>query len=338
MRIFSGVPVPFWDETLTSWLARLSQEQFVNINELQRCFTEYAQSVVGDLDLLYASSGFLDDLPPFLTNGIHRIFELPSVNLTPFNRSNLYCPQCIQLDIANLRTPGWRRAWRIEGACICYHHDRPVLLRRLEEPRFNAFNKSWLAFGEFVASPAAHINVDFALAECSTMKLRTRNRILLHLAARVQHWYQHKVCLGLERRLLPASARFLLYIWLWEDEQTTDVSGVACQYMQPIRGRNRISAPRRSKDCDAIFSTAAVRHLVVAYWFLGIAHGIITEHEAQFIKAVTRSSTLEFPTNIVELSHVGRSTFSSDTMQLIRYEAMTALSAAELQQVEWTLA
>lgn len=265
MKLLKGVPSPFWDETFTSWLARLCHEQFLSERDLQEVFQEHAHSVSSDLDLLSGSSVFVSELPECFAARIPHYFAMPTTCLTAFERSNLYCPTCIELDIAKLRAPGWRRSWRVEGSCVCTLHDRPVLLCRLEESRFNVFNKSWLAFSEYSASPAVHLELDFALDLGPGMRPRTINQMILHLTGRVQVWYQRRVCGGREPHLHPAAARFLLYFWLWEDESSKDVTGLARQYVQPSRGYRRSSKKRRSKGANAIFATAPVRHLAVAY-------------------------------------------------------------------------
>lgn len=337
MTIFNGVPSSFWGESFSSWLVRLTQEKFMNERALQTCFVEHAACVGGDLDLLSTVSAFIEELPSSIANEIRYVFSTPDLPLAPFNRSNLYCPRCIQCDVENCRTPGWRLAWRAHGACVCLHHDEPVLLRRLENARYNVFNRSWLAFGEFVASPAAHLSVDFALMGSAYTNPITRNRILLHLTARVQRWYQNRVALGLEGRLLPAAARFLLYLWLWENERASEVAGFARLYIQQLRGKSLVSSPRAGKAFDTIYAMAPVRHLAVAYWLLGIAYGVINEYEAQFIKAVIRSDSLEFPTNRSELNLKGLIVFNKETLEVIRGEAVAKLDALELQQISWAL-
>lgn len=337
MKTFSNTARPFWDETLTSWLARLAQEGFVGEDELRTCFSRFAQTVDGELDQLSGCDGFLAALPVGLRRGVRGAFELPNLDLTPVDHSSLYCSRCIELDISAMRTPGWRASWRIQGACVCCKHDRPVLLRRLEHLRFSIFNKAWLAFEEYTSSPASRLDVDFALVGPIGRDLKIRNQKLLHLLARVQRWYQEKVCFELEPHLHLEAARFLLYVWLWEGEQNTRASGFARQYTHPLRQQERNVAPHRGKTLDVLFETVDVKHAAVAFWLLGVAYGIISEQEAQFIKSATHSATLVFPTNRFEIQFASKACFATETLHLIQKEARVALSEVSFRQIKWML-
>ncbi|RIZ40649.1 TniQ family protein [Pseudomonas putida] len=337
MTVFSGLPKPFYDETFSSWLHRVADQQFLDQELMLECIKKFAPDVQGDHDALYASPGFVSCFAEELRRGIRDAFVLPDAQLLLFKTSNVYCPRCLQEDIAADRAPGWRRSWRVQAVCVCLLHDHPVLLRRLEEPRFNAINKPWLAFQEYVKSPTARLQTDFAITQSFASTAPQKNRILLHLAARTQRWYSEVVSLGLEPRLSLKAARFLIYFWLWDDAYRQNVNGFARQYIRPLRGGGLSAAPRTGLGVQKIFERVEIVHVAVAFWMLGIGYGVISEKEAGLIQSYTYSRSTVFPASAEAVASAGRRCFSAETLAAIREEAVRELTEQEYYEIAWAI-
>jgi hypothetical protein len=337
VSLFSGVPAPLYDETLSSWLVRLARDGFIDDYLLHKFFEKYSGEVAGDLDALYRCPKFIENISRHISVGLKSGFRMPDLPLMPLHLSIHYCPACLEADIANNKAPGWRRSWRVLGACVCSLHSRPVLLQRVDRPRPSVFNKAWIAFDEFVRSPASHLDVNFAFYDGFTSNHALRNRFILRLTQRVQRWYQTTVCTGRDPRLSHRAAWFLLCLWLWEGGRFERAFGFARLYVKAPGLHIPNPAFDNPEKIHYLFHRASVQQVAVAYWLLGISQGIISEKEASYIKEVTYSPTMIFPTSLQEIRLESQRVFTVETLEVIRAKAKTFLGQPGRGQIDWVL-
>jgi len=337
MPVCSRLLSPIYDETLSSWLARLVLGSFVDRAAIKAHIKAHLLEMSGDIDALVASERFTHQFDAFFNIRSASIFRLPETPLLMFDSSTVYCPECLCGDVASNHAPAWRRFWRVQGAAVCFRHESPVLLRRVQETRLSYENKAWVAFEEYVGSPAMRLQVNFALSSSSSHVALAENRFLLRLVARSQQWLNAQVRRGDIPELTFSSARFLMYLWLWRDAHRGPISGFASQYFRPISGRKYSSYRSQGLGVDAVFDEAEPIHLCVAYWLLGIAYGVISKHEAELIQAMTRSTTWFFPVDRAEIAERGRVALDKEAFMVARKEASEQLSAVELEQIAWAI-
>lgn len=337
MQMVSGLPHPIYDETLSSWLARLVLGGFVDRPALQKHIKDHLPRVGGDIDTLAINKDFTRQFEPFFSQPCASVFRLTEAPILMFESSTAYCPACLSEDVQNNRAPAWRRSWRVQGSAVCVLHESPVLLIRVQETRLNYVNKAWIAFEEYVGSPAVRLHVNFALSSSSSAVAHAENRFLLGLIKRSQQWLNRAVRRGDVPELSFNSARFLMYLWLWRDAPNGMAPGFANQYFRPLPGRRYPSRKRRGIGVDSVFDDVEPIHLCVAIWLLGIAYGIISTHEAELIKAMTRSTSWLFPTDRAEIAECGRLALDKEAFMVVRDEAGEQLSSLELRQIGWAI-
>ncbi len=337
MPICSRLLSPVYDETLSSWIARLVLGRFVDRAPIQAHIKAHLLGMSGDIDALVVSESFTQQFDAFFSVRSASVFRLPEMPLLMFDSSTVYCPECLCGDVASNHAPAWRRSWRVQGAAVCFLHESPVLLRRVKETRLNYVNKAWVAFEEYVGSPAMRLQVNFALSSSSSHVALAENRFLLRLTVRSQQWLNVQVRRGNISELSFSSARFLMYLWLWRDAGGGVVSGFASQYFRPLSGRRFTRYRSEVLGVDAVFDEAEPIHLCVAYWLLGIAYGVISKHEAELIQAMTRSTTWFFPVDRAEIAECGRAALGKEAVMVARKEASEQLSALELEQIAWAI-
>lgn len=337
MPVCSRLLSPIYDETLSSWLARLVLGSFVDRTAIQEHIKAHVRRVSGDIDALVASESFTQPFEPFFSVHSASVFRLPDTPLLMFDSSTVYCPECLCGDVANNQAPAWRRSWRIQGAAVCLMHESPVLLKRVQEFRLNYVNKAWVAFEEYVGSPAVRLQVNFALSSMNSHAALAENRFLLRLVARTQRWLNLQVRQEKVPEVSFNSARFLMYLWQWRDISGGMISGFASQYFRPFLGGKYRGYGSQGIGVDAMFDEAEPIHLCVAYWLLGIAYGVISKHEADLIQAMTRSTTWLFPVDREEIAERGRVALEKEAFMVARKEANEQLSAIELEQIAWAI-
>lgn len=336
MRRASEVLRPVYGEALSSWFGRLIDAEYIDREVMNQLFAAQYSREGSDLDALYKNCDFMELLDPRLRSIIPGRFELPPHCLSFFS-SDVYCPRCIKSDIAEGRSPAWRAKWRTQGECVCEFHQNPVLLMRLESTRFNYASKGWLAFGEYINSPASRLSIDFSLSTPASRSAITQNKILLHLIGRVQRWIRCMVAKGQVAELSLPACRNLLYIWLWQNVDRAGASGFARQFFRPMRGDVITPSPRKGLGVDKLFDKAEVPHLAVAHLLLGVAYGVISEKEASLIREITFSPAWIFPVNRAEVVSCGLNALGREALEMVRGEVQHALGEKSYQLISWAL-
>lgn len=335
MRMHSGMPRPVYDETLTSWLSRLIDLERLDEVQIGEVVKRLASRTNGDIDALVMCPMLPLVLDPPIYEIVKYRFTWPSSPLLSFEDSDVYCAKCLEADIAAGRAPSWRVSWRIQGICICSSHSSPVLLRRLETSRFTWKNKAWLAFSEYVSSPASRLMVDFAISKSVSHSVVTRNLILLSLIYRAQWWKLTKVDRGQIREISPPAVNGFLYICLWQNVEGTGVSGFARQFFRPLRNGIKTPSAHSGVGVSSLLSQVDMAHLGVAYLMLGISYGIINRKEAELVRNFTFSPSWVFPIDRHEVGLMARQALGSEALMNAHAEIEGSLPKQCFQQIAW---
>lgn len=151
MAFHKGFVTPYNDETLTSWLYRISYQRklrgFVREAVLPTMEITWGGPIIqsADFDFDFSSSFFHSacdylELNPnelkvyFAPENTRRVVDYP--------RRTLFCKKCLVSDIASGQLPGWRKSWCYRDSTYCLFH-RELLNQLTHQP---AASKSWDAF------------------------------------------------------------------------------------------------------------------------------------------------------------------------------------------------
>lgn len=342
MRAFSGLLKPLRDESLASWLSRMSHQHYVDSNfetEILRLGVRDS-SVNGDLDLLYKSSAFLDLFSPAQRPQILAHFGMVESNTVPLGVNDKYCRLCFQNDIRACHTPTWRKSWRMRGASVCVLHDHPVLLSRLIQRPKDLRDRGWQGFQEYLDSPVPRLDVDFALRRASPQGALANNRKLLLLTQRVQRWYQRALCQKAGQDVATGRAgrglQFLMGLWLHQPVFKHLSPGIARAYFHASTSGYPSSDVDQSLTSPQVsIDTASPREIAVAYWLMGIAYGVITQEEGKLINQITRSEVAEFPTTRLQVAAATTRNYLEAGLARMLKEANESLTPDEFQSISW---
>jgi hypothetical protein len=329
---------PLVGETFSSWLSRLSvnAKKSTHLQAIEIFVDQCGQGGL-DPDTLHGvfslRNCFDDDIQGTMNSYFH---ELPPGCL-PYGKSTNYCPECLMSDIETIGLPAWRVSWRQQSMCVCCEHETPVLLLSLSTPHYTPLDKAWRAYCEYVESPSSRLLVSFPLTSNGKQAIED-DAALLKLTARVQNWLTGNLDPAQARSPQKAVVEFLLGVWLCDPSWRT-APGFACSFFFPQRkGNNANLTPSTSfASSPPHYSWAMPRQLAVAYWMLGVAFGVISLDEAEFIRRVCRPYSIPFPVDRSEIKRVGLGVHS----RLVRDElialAEQTFSGEDLEQIIWAL-
>jgi hypothetical protein len=342
VRAFSGLLKPLRDESLASWLSRMSHQHYVDSSfetQILRLGVRDS-SVNGDLDLLYKSSAFLDLFSPAQRPQILAQFGMVESNTVPPGVNDKYCRVCFQNDIRACHTPTWRKSWRMRGASVCVLHDHPVLLSRLIERPKDLRDRGWQGFQEYLDSPLSRLDVDFALRRASPHGAIANNRKLLLLTQRVQSWYQRALCAKAGQEGVAGQAgrclQFLMGLWLHQPVYKQLSPGIARAYFHASTfGYPSLSVDLNLTSPQLSIDTASPREIAVAYWLMGIAFGVISQEEGRLINQITRSEIAEFPTTRLQVAAATTRNYLEPGLAKMLKEANESLTSGEFQAISW---
>lgn len=327
---------PFKNESFSSWVAR---QTFHYRHTADLLLAENLVKLAGkpgvDPDMQYENFDLLRVLSLKDRLFISKRFKTGDTRWGPYDKALNYCPQCFVNDLAAGSSPAWRVTWRAPHSCVCMEHDAPVLLERLSTQRYTLLDKAWTAFAEFIASPAPRLGSNFPLQHPASGRASSESTQLVSLAARVEAWFR-----TLSDATFPtlASAEFLLSYWL-QEPTLTSAQGFARSYFFFRQNRPQDLSKRQRGPLSLILNsgTSTPRDLAVAMWMLGIAYGVISLVEAEFIRDVTRPFSIPFPVSSSEVASAGRLAFSvSQRVMYVDYARQT-LSSSDLAGVLWAI-
>jgi len=337
MRAFKGLLKPLSDESLSSWLNRMYHKRYLESDFHAQYIRLAAKDpyAMHDADLLYRSPTFLGFFNAAQREQIYSQFQVNPANLAPPELSDKFCPVCFRNDIATQQSPGWRKSWRMRGACVCLLHHRPVLLSRLLERPKDLRDRAWQGFEEHLLSPASRLNANFALVTTSPLGEYAINTRLLHLVQRSQVWYQSTSGSGAGQDPPHNVLQYLLGLWLHPTYEWNLGAGIARTYFHGRNVRERLKLNDVLTARDVSIETASTRDLAVAYWLLGVAYGVITREEASWIGRVTRPVASLFPITQLDVARSTTLNYQEAGLTRMMAEARESLSQEEFQMVSW---
>ncbi|MNJ07447.1 hypothetical protein D3C77_15450 [compost metagenome] len=338
MRAFSGLLKPVSDESLSSWLTRMLRKGYLDMafrSEVQRLASGDAV-VGGDLDLLYESDAFLGMFTADQQTQLVYHFHLWRSEGTPLDLKSKYCRECFMNDIRALQEPIWRKSWRISGACVCSLHRHPVLLTRLVARQTDLSDQGWQAFKEYLQSPSSRLDVDFTLARVTPQVASVNNTKLLLMAQRVQRWYQAALFSGLLDDQGGGGLQFLMGLLLHPPAWPNLSPGIARTFFHTrhsnfplVQATDRLTSPKLSLE------VAAPRDIAVAYWIMGISHGLISHAEAELINKIAQYEISPLPTTKSEVAAAITRNYRSTGLEKFRGEAKAVLSKKDYDSLSW---
>lgn len=182
MSLLCGLPSPFYDETLTSWLYRISLKHRIVVRERELLLARPRAAWGGvnvvdeDLDFDFSTNYFKENTTSLKLNTqlTKCFFRSKNIALVNPGRRTHFCSICLREDVAKGQMPGWRRSWCARDAVLCPFHGVD-----LSDLRTNAtFRKSWDAYVQSVQP-------NIALDPWQSMSFQRLRRNLIH---RVQLW------------------------------------------------------------------------------------------------------------------------------------------------------
>ncbi|MBW4792879.1 TniQ family protein [Pseudomonas tolaasii] len=150
MRFSCGLPAPFHDETLTSWLYRISLKRRIVVGERElllarpRIAWAGANPIDEDLDFDFSTIYFKKNTISLALNeqAVKCFFSAKNIALVNPGRRTHFCSICLREDIIRGQMPGWRKSWCARDAVICSFHGVD-----LSDLGVNAtFRKGWDAY------------------------------------------------------------------------------------------------------------------------------------------------------------------------------------------------
>lgn len=186
MKLLRGLTSPFHDETLTSWLYRLSLKRRLVLEDRDLLLARPkmgwsgANAIIEDLDFDFSSTYFKRACASLtLSECLVRCF-FRSGSIVPVSSGSRiqFCSRCLRDDIASGQMPGWRKSWCARDAVVCAWHG--VDLSYLQESP--TFHKGWDAY---VQSVQPVIVADPWLSK----DLQALRRILIN---RIRLWTTHQ--------------------------------------------------------------------------------------------------------------------------------------------------
>lgn len=283
MSLQKGFVTPFNDETLTSWLYRVSHQRILHGFRRETILPKLEFSWGGpvvqsiDFDFDFASDFFqlvverlgLDPskLQVFFSPARHkRIVDWP--------RRTLFCKSCIVSDIASGQLPGWRKSWCYRDAILCSVHH--VTLCQLEYP--SAASKSWDAFvqGVYGKSPKMTNEIERLIRLLYILSNRILDRKRQCSISDV-NLFDNLYDVFLMARTLRHRAGVAHFVF--GDKPVAQVGRIATYVDSILYGAETSDSWAR---CGSLLLTAYVM-------------GLIRDYEIELIEAASRSANLNFP-------------------------------------------
>lgn len=182
MKHLSQCVSPFKDETLSSWLYRISlQRKAIDINRvniLPKVEMLWDGPVPHSIDFDFDfSSDFAKNaalITGLSSKIITKTFAPQTHKLVSWARRTLFCKSCLSADIASGQLPGWRKSWCYRESVHCVYH-REELVSLEQAP---TISKSWDAFVQNVHAihPKPTIDVERLSLLCFNLSNRISKR------------------------------------------------------------------------------------------------------------------------------------------------------------------
>lgn len=288
-------------------------------------------------DTLYRSQAFLDVFPAQLQHQIPIQFALPGDATSP-RENRKYCAQCIADDVAALRAPVLRRAWRKRGAAVCTYHRHPVLLQRLDRSSLSELTGSWLAYSEHTQREAFDHGTGLISRSARGFQEIPAECRVCRLIGRIQRWVENAPAQPTPTQPSKYALYFLLGYFLYQPDLNSD-GGIARWFLRVEKG-SRLNTTVFNRptiwQMMANIETATPRSLAAAYLFVGCAFNLIDPVERAFLQNKLAFTASLFPSNRYEIKILAQC-FQDYHSVAVWESAQRNLSGADLIHVEWLL-
>ncbi len=288
-------------------------------------------------DTLYQSQAFLDVFPAQLQHRIPSQFALPG-DATPPRENRKYCAQCIADDVAALRAPVLRRAWRKRGAAVCTYHRHPVLLQRLDRSSLSELTGSWLAYSEHTQREAFDHGTGLISRSARGFQEIPSECRICRIVGRIQRWVEDAPAQPTPTQPSKYALYFLLGYFLYQPDLNSD-GGIARWFLRVEKGSRLNTTVFNSPTIWQIMAnieTATPRSLAAAYLFVGCAFNLIDPVERAFLQNKLAFTASPFPINRYDIKNLAQC-FQDYHSIAVWESAQRNLSGADLIHVEWLL-
>lgn len=338
-NFISQMTKPLDDETLSSWLSRNSTNPYVgNIHSvfLDRCQAMAKPSLEGDVDGLYEHQKFLSLFSEHDHEMLGVTFKLPD-NLIEVGGSLNYCPQCLADDVASMRAPAWRKAWRVRGNCLCTAHDQLVLLQRLSVSGKGQFNRAWLAFSQHASTGKFIFGNHFIQRLISLPETAAKEQRLCRIVLKVIRWIASTPDYPTYGRPSKQCLMFVLGFFLYRPFVRCK-GGVGQWFLNSVRSTTEISSqpfrPPSTSEMDMGIKDSTPRNIALSYLLLGCAYNLLSVDEIAFLNHALYFSNANFPKLPDELRTLACCFQPGHILQFKR-SASRNLYAGDIAHLEW---
>lgn len=286
-------------------------------------------------DTLYLSQSFLGMFPARLQHRIPIQFALLGDATHP-RENRKYCAQCIADDVAALRAPALRRAWRKRGAAVCTYHRHPVLLQRLDRSSLSELTGSWLAYTQHTQREAFdHGTGLISRSARGFLQIPSECRIC-RIVGRIQVWVENAPAQPTSTQPSKYALYFLLGFFLYQPNLNSD-GGIARWFYRLEQGY-RLNAKVFDRptvwQLMANIESAPPKSLAIAYLLIGCAFNLFGTAEHRFLQSTLTFTASTFPTDRNEIKTLAQC-FQDYHRAAMWESAQLNLSAGDLVHVEW---
>lgn len=290
-----------------------------------------------ECDDLYRSEVFLKAFPDPTGTHMTERFRLPSNAVTQHDNRR-FCAQCLEEDVAAMRAPGLRRAWRNRGSAVCAAHRQPVLLQQLEKGHLSNFTGGWQAYMQQTTRGYFDHGVGLVSRDGSGYQTASVETRICRIVLRIQIWVDYAPAIPAVVRPSKYSLYFLLGIFLYQGNLVSD-GGAARWFLKAARG-SKLNSHEYDKPTVAQMvkniESAPPRSLAIAYLLLGSAFDLISKEELCLIRQTLIFTDSSFPVTREELKSLTRC-FQPYHLDAIWSSALQNLPIDDLVHLAWLL-
>lgn len=322
---------PAYDETLSSWLYRVSVTRsgpqyskftadLKALTALTRDATHpssplkytLGKKIGREITLCVNSDADIDYDMNLVEGVVGASLEQFEVNLqffvpnsdmiTPFGMRRYYCPDCLEEDVAAIGFPCWRKSWTYCMTGYCLQHNRLLVMSRMSP---SDYDRAWIAFKE-----------DSVGAPSNPFRLM-RDR----LAIRIQRWYFKQPgfnSLGLGHSQRSIALFDLTYSLLLKCRTRFDGGGYACalarEYRTQIVQKNLPLGERIQTGMAQAVPVQRAYALILTGMILGLTS---TDHIAMFV-GLAREHGISWPSTPFEIGMMAMQYASRDEYFALR--------------------
>lgn len=290
-----------------------------------------------EYDDLYRSEAFLHAFPGPVSTHLAASFRLSS-NAVTQQENRRFCAQCLADDVAAMRSPGLRRAWRHRGAALCTAHRQPVLLQQLEKGHLSKFSGAWQAYTQQTLWGYFDHGLGMVSRNSSGYQAASVEARICRVVWRIQDWVEYAPAMPSGRQPSKYALYYFLGFFLYQGNLVSD-GGAARWFFKGARGSRQNShqydkptAVQMVKNIES----ASPRSLAIAYLLLGLAFNLIAKKDLSLIRQTLLFADSFFPITREELKSLVQC-FQPYHLDAIWHSALRNLEADDTFHLAWLL-